>query len=457
MINKINLPKAVIEILNLLDSYGSVGYVVGGCVRDSILDRPIHDWDICTPVVISEVQALFEEEGYKVIPTGIKHGTVTVMIDDVGYEITTFRRDGEYTDGRHPDNVEFTSNLVEDLSRRDFTMNAIAYNPAVGFIDPFEGLKDIENHTIRCVGYARDRFKEDALRILRMWRFECQLGFSTEPGTQKAAGKGIKEGLLENISKERIQSEFVKAIMSQKSNFTTRPQFFLKSIIPEWEDMIHFPQNNPYHVYTVDFHSMIAYQMVQDNGELILRLATLFHDIGKPHCYQDGSNGIRHFKGHAKVSAEMTEQILRRLKFDNYTIDNVVELIRYHDATFNVGGKYVKRWLNKIGKEQFKRLLELRKADIKAHNPRYIDDRLDKIREIEMILENILKEEQCFSIKDLAINGKDVMKWACIKEGKDVGIWLNRLLKLVIDGELPNDKDTLIYYIIGTTDGWMKP
>ena len=245
--------------------------------------------------------------------------------------------------------------------------------------------------------------------------------------------------------------------MSQKSNFTTRPQFFLKSIIPEWEDIIHFPQNNPYHVYTVDFHSMIAYQMVQDNGELILRLATLFHDIGKPHCYQDGSNGIRHFKGHAKVSAEMTEQILRRLKFDNYTIDNVVELIRYHDATFNVGGKYVKRWLNKIGKEQFKRLLELRKADIKAHNPRYIDDRLDKIREIEMILENILKEEQCFSIKDLAINGKDVMKWACIKEGKDVGIWLNRLLKLVIDGELPNDKDTLIYYIIGTTDGWMKP
>lgn len=457
MINKINLPKAVIEILNLLDSYGSVGFVVGGCVRDSILDRPIHDWDICAPVVISEVQALFEEEGYKVIPTGIKHGTVTVMIDDVGYEITTFRRDGEYTDGRHPDNVEFTSNLVEDLSRRDFTMNAIAYNPAVGFIDPFEGLKDIENHTIRCVGYARDRFKEDALRILRMWRFECQLGFSTEPGTQNAAVHGINERLLENISKERIQSEFVKAIMSQKSNFTTRSQFFLKSIIPEWKDMIHFPQNNPYHVYTVDFHSMIAYQMVKDNNDLILRLAVLFHDIGKPHCYQDGSDGIRHFKGHAKVSAEMTEQILRRLKFDNYTIDNVVELIGYHDATLNVGGKYVKRWLNKIGKEQFKRLLELRKADIKAQNPKYIDDRLDKIREIEMTLENTLKEEQCFSIKDLAINGKDVMKWACIKEGKDVGIWLNRLLKLVIDDDLPNDKDTLIYYIVGTTDGWMKP
>ena len=457
MINKINLPKAVIEILNLLDSYGSVGYVVGGCVRDSIIGRPIHDWDICTPVVISEVQALFEKEGYKVVPTGIKYGTVTVMIDGVGYEITTFRRDGEYTDGRHPDNVEFTSNLVEDLSRRDFTMNAIAYNHSTGFIDPFNGLKDIENHTIRCVGYARDRFKEDALRILRMWRFECQLGFSTEPGTQNAAVEGIKEGFLENISKERIQSEFVKAIMSQKSNFTTRPQFFLKSIIPEWEDMIHFPQNNPYHVDTVDFHSMIAYQMVQDNGELILRLATLFHDIGKPHCYQDGSDGIRHFKGHAKVSAEMTEQILRRLKFDNYTIDDVVELIGYHDATLNVGGKYVKRWLNKIGKEQFKRLLELRKADIKAQNPKYIDDRLDKIREIEMTLENTLKEEQCFSIKDLAINGKDVMKWACIKEGKDVGIWLNRLLKLVIDGDLPNDKDTLIYYIVGTTDGWMKP
>lgn len=457
MINKINLPKAVIEILNLLDSYGSVGYVVGGCVRDSIIDRPIHDWDICTPVVISEVQALFEEEGYKVIPTGIKHGTVTVMIDDVGYEITTFRKDGEYTDGRHPDNVEFTSNLVEDLSRRDFTMNAIAYNPAVGFVDPFAGLRDIENHTIRCVGYARDRFKEDALRILRMWRFECQLGFSTEPGTQNAAVHGINERLLENISKERIQSEFVKAIMSQKSNFTTRPQFFLKSIISEWKDMIHFPQNNPYHVYTVDFHSMIAYQMVKDNSDLILRLAVLFHDIGKPHCYQDGSDGIRHFKGHAKVSAEMTEQILRRLKFDNYTIDNVVELIGYHDATLNVDGKYVKRWLNKIGKEQFKRLLELRKADIKAQNPKYIDDRLDKIREIETTLENILKEEQCFSIKDLAINGKDVMKWACIKEGKDVGIWLNRLLKLVIDGDLPNDKDTLIYYIVGTTDGWMKP
>lgn len=431
---KIDLPAGVIKIFDMLKEYGSTAFVVGGSVRDSIIGRDVHDWDICIPVIVSELQVLFEEHGYKVIPTGIKHGTITVFVDGVGYEVTTYRRNGEYT-----------SDLEEDLARRDFTMNAIAYNPEVGFIDPFCGMEDIEDGIIRCVGNPEERFAEDALRILRMWRFAVQLGYGIEDDTFNAANK--LAGNLENISKERIQSEFVKMIEADKFNLSFRGDEFLPLIISEWKDMS-MEQNNPYHIYTVEKHSLIAYHNLTIDSDNILRIATLLHDIGKPHCYQDDPDGTRHFRGHGKVSAAIAENILKRLKFDNYTTEKVVELIKYHDATFQVGKKYVKRWLNKIGYEQFDRLLKLREADISAHNPDTKIENLQKVYQLRELLENISEEDECFTLKDLAIDGQDVMDCLNIPPGKGVGRWLQMILNKVIDGEWENNREELLDRLI---------
>ena len=362
---KINIPADANELIHTLQNNGHSAYIVGGCVRDSILGRTPHDYDICTSATPSEMLEIFKDR--KIIETGLQHGTVTVVVNGEPYEITTYRIDGIYSDNRRPDTVIFTDKLVEDLRRRDFTINAMAYNDEEGLIDPFNGMEDIKYKKINCVGFAEDRFGEDALRILRAIRFAAQLEFTIMHGTDREIHKQYKN--LENISIERINSEFCK--IASSDDFCVELLLYkdvFSLFIPELKDMFDFPQNNPWHIWDVFGHTIHAVEYC-DSDDLTIRLAVFFHDFGKPHSYQDGEDGIRHFKGHGKVSAEMTEQILRRLKFDNYTIDNVVELIRYHDATFNVGGKYVKRWLNKIGKEQFKRLLELRKADIKAQNP----------------------------------------------------------------------------------------
>lgn len=454
---KIDLPEAVLEIFAVVKKYGADAYVVGGCVRDSIMGRNPHDWDICTPVLAAELQAIFVEKGYRVIPTGLQHGTITVVINGEGYEITQFRRDGEYSDGRHPDNVEFTSNLIEDLERRDFTVNAMAYNPDIGLIDPFGGMQDIKEHVIRCVGNPHDRFSEDALRILRALRFRCQFdNFHINRDTIYAMFNRI--GLLEKISKERIRDEFLKAFENtfRFADCMDIFSFLWYKIFPEFEDMW-IPQHNPYHIYSVQNHTLVALQIAaQLNMDIITKLAVFFHDIGKPHSYQDGEDGIRHFKGHGRVSADMTDSIMRRLRFDNDTRKKVVELVYYHDATFEIGAKYVKRWLNKIGEKQFRRLLDLRKADIRAQNPVYEEERLEKVADIEVVLENVLIGRQCFTMGDLAVNGDDVMRTMGIKEGKDVGRWLKEILNRVIDGRLKNDRDELIYWMTGITDGWIE-
>lgn len=452
---KIKMPDAVQEIFSVLKEYGANAYIVGGCVRDSILGRKPHDWDICTPVLASELQAIFEEKGYKVFPTGLQHGTITLVIDGEGYEITQFRRDGEYSDGRHPDSVEFTSNLEEDLKRRDFTINAMAYNPNTGLIDPFGGLRDINYEMITCVKSAKYRFAEDALRILRAIRFASQLDFSIAPETDWEIHQQFER--LGNISIERISSEFCKIVESNGfSNQLVLYNDVFSTFIPELKDTFGFKQNNPYHCYDVFGHTAFAVENCNSN-ELITKLAVFFHDFGKPHSYQDGEDGIRHFKGHGKVSAEITDSIMRRLRFDNETRRNVVELVYYHDATFGLGEKYVKRWLNKIGEKQFRRLLEVSKADIKAHNPIFLKERIETVKVIEDLLEKVISEEECFSLTDLAVNGEDVMKYIRIKEGKDVGIWLNKILKLVVDGELNNNREDLIDYMTKFYDGWLKP
>ena len=436
----INISSNANELIHTLQNHGHSAYVVGGCVRDSILGRIPHDWDICTSATPNEMLEIFKDR--KVIETGLQHGTITVVVNGEPYEVTTYRIDGTYSDNRRPDSVTFTDNLVEDLRRRDFTINAMAYNDTEGLIDPFNGLKDIEWRKIQCVGSAKDRFGEDTLRILRAIRFASQLDFTIMPGTDWEIHQQYKN--LENISIERINSEFCKIAFSD--SFCVQLLLYkdvFSLFIPELKDMIDFPQNNPYHDYDVFGHTIHAVEHCESK-DLIVRLAVFFHDFGKPHSYQDGEDGIRHFKGHGRVSAEITDNIMKRLRFDNETRNNVVELVYYHDATFEVGKKYVKRWLNKIGEEQFRRLLEVRKADILGQKPNFEQSRIDKINNIEQILEEVLQEDECFSLKDLAINGKDLMSVG-YKVGKELGNTLNEILQLVIDGECPNEKEKLLY------------
>jgi tRNA nucleotidyltransferase (CCA-adding enzyme) len=449
---KIEIPSGANEIIHSLQNNGYEAFLVGGCVRDSILNRPIHDYDITTSATPDEMMEVFKDK--RIIETGLQHGTITILIDGEAYECTTYRIDGNYSDSRRPDSVTFTQSLEEDLKRRDFTINAMAYNDEVGLVDPFNGMEDIKYHKIRCVGRAKDRFSEDALRILRAIRFASQLGFVLEPDTDWNISKMYKN--LENISIERINSEFCKIAVS--SDFCVQMVLYhevFSLFIPEIKSMIKFPQNNPYHVYDVWNHTVHAIEYCESD-DLVTRLAVFFHDIGKPHCYQDSEDGIRHFKGHGRVSADMTDEIMKRLRFDNDTREKVIELVYYHDATFEVGKKYVKRWLNKIGEEQFRRLLNVRRADIKAQADMNRGTRLQKIDNIGYILEEVLQDDECFSLKDLAVNGEDVMDTMLIKSGKEVGYWLNEILTRVIDGRLKNDRENLIYWMTGVTDGWIK-
>lgn len=427
------------ELIHTLQNHGNSAYVVGGCVRDSIIGRQIHDWDICTSATPDEMLEIFKDK--KVIETGLKHGTITVVVKGESYELTTFRIDGKYSDSRRPDSVIFTSSLIEDLKRRDFTINAMAYNDDEGLIDPFGGLEDIEYKKIQCVGSAKDRFGEDALRILRAIRFASQLEFVMTPETSYEINKQYKN--LKNISIERINSEFCKIAASR--DFCVEMVLYkdvFALFIPELKDMFEFQQNNPYHDYDVYSHTVHSIEHCKSDN-LVVRLAVFFHDIGKPHSFQDGEDGIRHFKGHGKVSADITDNIMKRLKFDNETRNNVVELVYYHDATFEVGKKYVRRWINKIGVEQFRRLLEVRKADILGQKESYEQYRINKVNNIKQILEEVLREETCFTLKDLAVNGNDLMSIG-YKENKELGNTLNELLRLVIDEECPNKKEKLL-------------
>lgn len=436
---KINIPSDANDLIHTLQNYGHSAYVVGGCVRDSILGRTPHDWDICTSATPSEMLEIFKDK--RIIETGLQHGTITVVVNNNSYEITTYRIDGVYSDNRRPDSVIFTNKLIEDLSRRDFTINAMAYNDEEGLIDPFNGLKDIKYKKINCVGFAKDRFEEDALRILRAIRFSSQLSFVTTPSTSWEIHQQYNS--LKNISIERINSEFCKIALSDE--FCIQLLLYedvFSLFIPELKNMLDFPQNNPYHDYDVFGHTIHAIEHC-DSKDLTTRLAVFFHDFGKPSSYQDGEDGIRHFKGHGKISAEITDTIMKRLRFDNETRNNVVELVRYHDATFEEGKKYVKRWLNKIGEEQFRRLLNVRKADIKGQKIDYEQSRIEKVNNIERILEEILKENECFSLKNLAVNGNDLMNIG-YSSGKELGNTLNKLLQLVIDGDYNNEKDILL-------------
>lgn len=438
----ISIPDNANKIIHTLQNNGHSAYVVGGCVRDSLMGRTPHDWDICTSATPEQMLEIFKN--YRVIETGLKHGTVTIVIDGEQYECTTYRIDGKYSDNRRPDNVIFTNDLVEDLRRRDFTINAMAYNDAEGLIDPFSGSEAIKGRTIRCVDSAKDRFDEDALRILRAIRFAAQFDFTIAPDTDLEIRRQFKN--LENISVERINSEFCK--IAATDNFSVMLLLYkdvFSLFIPELKDILDFPQNNPHHDYDVFDHTVHAVESC-NSDDLIVRLAVFFHDFGKPHSYQDGEDGIRHFKGHGRVSADITDTIMKRLKFDNETRNNVVQLVYYHDAAFEIGKKYVKRWLNKLGEKQFRRLLYVRRADIKGQKSVFdkdMKDETEKLDAIEDLINEVLQENQCFTLRDLAVNGNDLIEMG-YEPGKQLGEVLDMLLSCVINEEFENEKNCLL-------------
>ena len=455
------IPKGARYIMHTFNRYGYPAYLVGGCVRDIILGRTPHDWDICTKATPEQMELMvhcmiqreedieqyekdfgrvYVKKHIKTIPTGLKHGTLTIVIDGESYEVTTFRCDGDYSDGRRPDSVSFTNSLLDDLQRRDFTINAIAYSMLEGFIDPYHGMKDIENKVIRCVGNPYERFNEDGLRIMRAVRFSAQLGFRVDDCTRRAMYELVDN--LDNVSNERINGELYKIMSSCYSYLLIVHKDILCKIIPEFKECIDYNQNNPYHIYTLHKHTAVA--LIEEYfSDPIINLSILFHDIGKPRCCTIGEDGYSHFKGHGSVSADMAEAIMKRLKFDNDTITKVKELVFYHDATFTVERKSVKRWLNKLGEEQFRRLLRIRIADIKAQTSDFERERIQKITDIQMLLDDVLQENECFTLKDLAINGRDLIQCG-VPEGKTIGTILNTLLTMVIDGEINNDKDSLL-------------
>lgn len=434
---KINMPQAVKEIIATLQQNNFEAYAVGGCVRDSILGREPNDWDITTSASPEEVKALFR----RTIDTGIEHGTVTIMIDKVGYEVTTYRIDGKYEDGRHPTEVTFTRNLKEDLLRRDFTINAMAYNDTDGLVDIFGGLEDIERKVIRCVGDPRARFTEDALRLMRAVRFAAQLGYTIEEETREA----MKEiaGNLKKISAERIQVELVKTLVSPNP-FMMKDAYELgltKYFMPEFDLAMETEQHNRHHMYTVGEHSLVATGHIR--ADKVLRLTMLMHDFGKPLCITTDEEGIDHYYGHPAKSEEMAREILHRLKFDNDTIRKVCILIRHHDERIVPGLKYMRRAMARIGEEAFPELFEVQEADISAQSSYKRDTKLANLEANRKDYEEICAKSQCVSKATLAVSGKDLIAYG-MKPGKEIGAVLDAMLQDVIESPEHNEKEYLL-------------
>lgn len=424
------------KALDMLENCGFSAYVVGGCVRDSLLGKNPSDYDITTSATPTQILECFK--GYRCIETGIKHGTIGVLVDGEMLEITTFRIDGNYIDNRHPKNVEFTSSLKEDLARRDFTVNAMAYSEKEGVVDYFGGMFDLENKIIRCVGNAEKRFDEDALRILRALRFSAVLGFEIEDKTRKAA-IGKRELLL-NISAERIREEFSKLVCAPNGGKIVFEYIRIIGVfLPELLETRWVKQFNEAHIYDVFMHSVKA--MVYAPQRLELKLAMLFHDVGKPVCFSLDKDGNGHFYGHQKRSAGITENILKRLRFDNKTIALVSLLVNYHDGKITSETRSVLNWLKKIGKENFELLLEVKRADALAHSEAYADERLKELEKVKKTFEFVLKNNLCYNLKMLNYNGNDAANIGF--SGKETGSVLEYLLSAVIGGRCENDKEKL--------------
>ena len=437
---QMTMPQEVVRIINTLEQHGYEAYAVGGCVRDAMLGREPEDWDITTSAKPLEVKGLFR----KTIDTGLQHGTITVMVNGEGYEVTTYRIDGEYEDGRHPKEVAFTTSLRMDLERRDFTINAMAYNDKDGIVDIFGGMQDLEKHMIRCVGNAKERFSEDALRILRGVRFAAQLGFEIDEETKE--GMRLLAPTLENISAERIQVELVKMLTSDRPELirTAYELGITKVFLPEFDRMMETEQETPHHMYTVGEHTIHA--MMNVRNDKILRLTMLLHDTGKPEYKTMDEDGVAHFKMHALGSERIAKEVLRRLKFDNDTLHKVTRLVLNHDYRMPAVPKNVRRAMNKIGEDIFPYYMEVRRADVLAQSEYQRAEKLKNLDEVEQTYAEIIEKGQCVSLKELAVTGRDLIR-AGMKPGKEIGEKLNELLNLVIENPEMNTKETLLNYI----------
>lgn len=447
----IQVPEKVNKIIETLLAHGHEAYAVGGCVRDSLLDREADDWDITTSASPYEVKSLFR----RTIDTGIQHGTVTVMLDKEGFEVTTYRIDGEYEDGRHPKEVLFTKNLEEDLKRRDFTINAMAYNKQTGMVDIFGGVKDLENKIIRCVGVAGDRFDEDALRIMRAFRFSAQLGFSIEEHTRIAAAERAEN--LKKISAERIRVELTKLLLSDHPDrlLWMQQNGITKIVLPEFDAMLATEQNNNNHLYNVGEHTLKVLEQIGAEGEWskkelqILRFAALLHDVAKPEVQVTDTQGAQHFPKHGEAGAKKAKEIMRRLKFDNETTDMVVRLVAAHEQYISITDSFednlvaMRYMMYRLGPDMMELLWELQRADVNAQNPVFLQHKLSVLKETKRLHQEVINRKECVSLKQLAVNGKDLIEIGAVP-GKQIGELLEKLLEEVLKYPEKNTKDILI-------------
>lgn len=432
-----DMPKNVDTAINLLQSAGFEAYAVGGCVRDSLLGKTPNDWDITTSAKPEDMKSVFAD--FHCIDTGIKHGTVTVVIDGEPLEITTFRLDGEYEDNRHPKSVTFTSNLGADLGRRDFTVNAMAYSKMTGTVDLFGGQNDLKNKIIRCVGDPDRRFNEDAMRILRALRFASALDFEIEEKTAQSLLKN--RALLGNISEERIAKELLKLVCGKGAKrILTDFAPVLFEILPELQPMYKNSHDNPHHCYDIYEHTLIAVESI--DPEPTLRFAMLLHDCGKPAVKKFDENGVAHFYGHQRISAEISAQILARLKVSNKFRDEILFLVSNHDRwELYENTEKMPRYLSKFGLDGVLKLLKVMRADVLAQSPEY-RSRLDQIADAEEIAKNLAAQKPCLSLSELQINGRTLMDIG-IPQGRKLGAVLAQLLDEVIDGVTKNTQEAL--------------
>ena len=435
------IPDGARYILQTLNIAGHEAYLVGGCVRDLLRGVGPHDWDICTSALPEETERCFVAR--RVIETGLKHGTVTVMEEGEPYEITTYRTEGPYSDSRRPDFVRFVPDLEQDLARRDFTMNAIAMDLAGNLRDPFGGADDIKAGLIRCVGEPDRRFQEDGLRVMRALRFAAAFGYAIEARTAQAVHE--TRAMLDRGAAERINAELCKLLVGKNAGDVLRqyPDVFCQ-FWPELGPLVTLEQNNPWHCWGGWEHTIHAVEGAPT--DVTLRLAMLLHDIGKPACKSTDENGIDHFYSHPAVSAQLAEQMLRALKFDNKTRERVVLLVERHDAQLPPRSQVIRRWLNRLGPEAFFQLLEVKRADNMGQAPEKVQDRLAELDEIKAKAEQILAERQCLTLKDLAVDGRDVIAVG-VEPGPKVGQVLDGLLAQVLSGEAPNEREALLKII----------
>ena len=433
----ITLPMPVARALSVLEACGYEAYTVGGCVRDSLLGRTPNDWDITTNATPEQMKACFAD--FRVIETGIQHGTLTVIVDGMQLEITTYRNDGEYLDNRHPKEVTFSKNIEDDLSRRDFTVNAMAYHPKKGVVDLFGGKEDLENCVIRAVGDAKTRFCEDGLRIMRAIRFASVLDFQIEEDTAKAVHEC--KNLLSGIAAERIREEFCKLICGPGAVHILRDYIDVISVfLPELGRCVGFEQNTKYHCYNVFEHTLQALAVCREE-DMLTRLGVLLHDIGKPLCYTEDAEG-GHFKGHAPAGVKIAHEVLSRLRFDNESIRRMELLIEWHDIPLSAEKKRVKRLLQKLSDQDILRLLEIKRCDRLAHAPEF-RELPPELAIIPSVIEEIKLENACLSLRTLAVDGDDLMALG-IPKGKQIGEMLSTLLDEVIEERLPNQKEALL-------------